>query len=65
MRPSVIASQIGNAAIKLWWANADELINAGWRDVRKSRKRQILSKATLPIHEEFTYVTELQVGLLT
>jgi hypothetical protein len=32
---------------------------------RKSRKNEVLSKATLPIHEEFTYVTELQVGLLT
>jgi hypothetical protein len=36
-----------------------------WRDVRKSRKNEILSKAALPIHEEFICTTELQVGLLT
>jgi hypothetical protein len=45
--------------------NADELGNSGWREVRKSRKNKVLSEATLPIHEEFTYVTELQAGLLT
>jgi hypothetical protein len=53
-----------NAAIQLWWSGANEP-GVRRRDVRKNRKCEVPSKATLPIHEEFTYVTELQVGLLT